>query len=144
MKRPPQLPTDLRKSIATRLKLMRKEFCLTQNDLALRLDIHKSQVSQVERGIHNISLDTLERFINAITDKPIAPEGERYREVVGQRLRNQRKKSGFSQEALGALAGFSVLFVGRVERGDGATSIDQIEHLARVLEISSDDLLNWP
>lgn len=117
---------------------------MTQNDLALRLDMHKSQVSQVERGVHNISLDTLERFTSAITGAPILSEGLRYRDIVGERLRNQRKKKGLTQEGLGAMAGFSVLFVGRVERGEGATSLDQIEHLARVLEISSDDLLSGP
>jgi len=117
---------------------------MTQNDLALRLDMHKSQVSQVERGVHNISLDTLERFTNAITGTPIPSKGLRYRDIVGERLRNQRKKKGITQEGLGAMAGFSVLFVGRVERGEGATSLDQIEHLASVLEISSDDLLTGP
>ena len=47
------------KQIGNRIKLKRKEAGLTQEILAEKLDVSVGYVSQLERGITKISLDTL-------------------------------------------------------------------------------------
>jgi transcriptional regulator with XRE-family HTH domain len=53
-------------------------------------------------------------------------------------LRTQRK---ISQEELAGLAGLHRTFVGSVERGERNVSIDNIEKLAKALNVSVVDLL---
>ncbi len=47
------------KKIGNRIKLKRKEAGLTQEMLAERLDVSVGYISQLERGVTKISLDTL-------------------------------------------------------------------------------------
>lgn len=56
---------SLRLSCAFDLKSLRKEVGLTQVQLVQLLGRHKNQVSRVERGIVNISIETYERFLRA-------------------------------------------------------------------------------
>jgi len=52
------------------LKELRKRNSLTQQELADRLSISKSYVSQLERGERQMSLDMLKKYALAVSVKP--------------------------------------------------------------------------
>lgn len=53
-------------------------------------------------------------------------EAERLHRAVGDRLRELREDRGLTQERLAAEAGVHRTFVGKVERGESATTVDTI------------------
>lgn len=63
------------------------------------------------------------------------------RRDFGRRLRELRRASGWSQEALGERAGLSGKFLGEVERGEKSISLDNLVHLARALRVPLDALV---
>lgn len=72
------LPPDhaLRLRLATRLKFLRQERALTQEQLALRLEMQLKAVQRLESGTHNPTIDTLGRIaqglgvdVSALLDK---------------------------------------------------------------------------
>lgn len=52
--------------IARRVRQLREDSGLSQDAFARLVPCHRSQVSQVERGVNNLSLDTIERFAIAL------------------------------------------------------------------------------
>ena len=62
------------------------------------------------------------------------------RTVLGQRLRARRRERGLSQERLGERADLSAKFIGEVERGEKAISIESLFHLSMALEVALRDL----
>lgn len=63
------------------------------------------------------------------------------RKLFAHRLRQLRQVKGLSQEALADLAGLHRTYVGSVERGERNVSIDNMERLAKALEVDVADLL---
>jgi transcriptional regulator with XRE-family HTH domain len=63
------------------------------------------------------------------------------RKVFASRLRKIRQVKGLSQEELADRAGLHRTYVGSVERGERNISIDNIECLAKALEIDIIELL---
>lgn len=61
--------------------------------------------------------------------------------VFARNLRRERQARGISQESLAELAGLHRTYVSSVERGERNISIDNIERLAKALEIQSIVLL---
>lgn len=133
---------NLRLSCAFDLKALRKDVGLTQAQLAQLLGMHKNYVSQVERGTYNISIDTYERFYLTLCAHPVETDSHRSLRIkVGEQLRALRRNRGCSQVQLGMFAGFSQLFMGRVERGEVATSMDQLEKICKLLKVDGRALL---
>ncbi|WP_165395252.1 helix-turn-helix domain-containing protein [Flagellimonas allohymeniacidonis] len=62
------LPEDaeVMKKVGQRIRHLRKEKGMSQQDLALEADIPKTQVGRVERAENNTSLVTLNRIANAL------------------------------------------------------------------------------
>ena len=55
--------------------------------------------------------------------------------IIGTRIRDVRKRRGYSQEAFAAHVGISRAFYGRIERGEQNVSALNIIKIAKALEI---------
>jgi transcriptional regulator with XRE-family HTH domain len=63
------------------------------------------------------------------------------RRIFAQRLRQIRQIKGLSQEELADMAGLHRTYVGSVERSERNVSIDNMERLAKALEVDITELL---
>lgn len=59
---------------------------------------------------------------------------KRLHQAIGRRVRELRTAQGLTQERLAALAGVHRTFVGKVERGESATTVDTIGVLCHALD----------
>jgi len=137
----PPRDQSLRERYAARIRASREDKQMTQAQLGEAAGLHRSYVSQVERGVVNISLDNLEKF-----GKVLFADGKDVntplRLRLGAKLRTERGHQGASQEELAELARLPVLFISRVERGVVGTSVDQVEQLAKALGVSGESLID--
>ena len=62
---------DLRKRLATNLRILRAAQGLSQESLADAAGIHRTFVSQVERELKNVSLDSIRKLANALGVDPV-------------------------------------------------------------------------
>ncbi|OHB76303.1 MAG: hypothetical protein A2Z34_05795 [Planctomycetes bacterium RBG_16_59_8] len=62
--------------------------------------------------------------------------------LFGKRLRELRKRRGWSQEKLALLSGCNISYLGMIERGKRSVSIRIIEKIARALRIQPMDLFD--
>ena len=69
---------------------------------------------------------------------------EEIQKVIGNRLRDLRKKKGLSQEELGWKANLHYTYVGAIERGEKNVSIVTIGKIARGLGISINEVFHSP
>lgn len=65
----------------------------------------------------------------------------RLRLLFAARIREERKRQGLSQEALAEKTGLHRTYIGSVERGERNVSIDNIERIAKALDVKAADLL---
>jgi len=82
---------------------------------------------RVDRGwyrLYNLTMD--------ITD---------HRFDIGKKVRRERLKHGWTQEELAEKTEMSASFIGQIERGVKAVSIDTLERLSRVFGLRSADFL---
>ena len=63
------------------------------------------------------------------------------REILAYNLKDKRGELGLSQEALADIAGLHRTYVGSVERAERNISIDNIERLAKALNVHASSLL---
>lgn len=63
-------------------------------------------------------------------------DAERLHEAVGERLRSLREDRGLTQERLAARAGVHRTFVGKVERGESATTVDSVAIFCSALDVT--------
>lgn len=61
--------------------------------------------------------------------------------LMGQKIRLQRRKAGYTQDQLAELAGISTSFMGHIERGSRVMSLDTLQRICVVLDMSANDLL---
>lgn len=64
------------------------------------------------------------------------------RSILAENLRAARRRLGISQEKLAELAGLHRTYIGSVERGERNISVDNIEHLAKALNLTVSALLD--
>ena len=57
---------DIRERFGYAVKLRREDLALTQEDLAEKARIHRTYLSDVERGTRNLSLINIERLAEAL------------------------------------------------------------------------------
>lgn len=59
-------PQQARGILATNMKKLRAELGMSQEDLALECELHRTFIAHVERGARNISLDNIEKIAVAL------------------------------------------------------------------------------
>ena len=64
-----QSKPDVRERFGTAVKFRREELELTQEDLADKAGIHRTYLSDVERGTRNLSLVNIEKLAAALSMK---------------------------------------------------------------------------
>lgn len=153
MTKPHNNPTRLRESYAARLWLFRNAAGVSQLELSELLKLDRTTVSQVERATRNLTIDLLEvfwRVLGACTVTPLSGTSTyqeavaaplALREALGQRLRAVRTRRGLTQERLGPQAGFDAKFIGRIERAEHTTALDQVQKLCEFLQIDDEELI---
>ncbi|HEY6434958.1 MAG TPA: helix-turn-helix transcriptional regulator [Ignavibacteriaceae bacterium] len=57
---------DIKLKVGQRIKQLRKELELSQEALALKADVDRTYVTDVENGRRNVSLEILEKLITAL------------------------------------------------------------------------------
>ncbi|HVB75360.1 MAG TPA: helix-turn-helix transcriptional regulator [Ktedonobacteraceae bacterium] len=61
------LPTrDIRARFGEAVRKRRKELNLSQEDFAERAELHRTYISDIERGTRNISLENIEKLATAL------------------------------------------------------------------------------
>lgn len=63
-------PFPLRNLLARNIRAQRKVLGISQDELAFRADMHRTNVSAIERGIRNVSLDNLYFLAKALEISP--------------------------------------------------------------------------
>jgi len=71
-----------------------------------------------------------------------SPQDRKLLKSVGDRIRLERQKRGFSQEELAFKAGLDRTYVGSVERGERNISLINLERIMRALDLTAADALN--
>ena len=66
------------------------------------------------------------------------------RSHVAANIRRRRKAKGLSQEKLGELAELHRTYVSQLERCKANISLDNLERIARILEVDTAELLRPP
>ena len=61
--------------------------------------------------------------------------------MIGQRIKNGRKKKGFTQEAFSELIDISTEHLSRIETGTYRPSLSLIEKISVILEITEEELM---
>ena len=57
---------DIKQKVGNRIRELRKDLELSQEALALKADVDRTYVTDVENGRRNVSLEILERLIKAL------------------------------------------------------------------------------
>lgn len=71
-------PSPLRQTLARNIRAQREHLGISQDELAFRADMHRTNVSAIERGQRNVSLDNLYFLAVALETEPerlVAPLG---------------------------------------------------------------------
>jgi transcriptional regulator with XRE-family HTH domain len=66
----PKPTVDLGRTFGPNLRRCRKAAGLSQEELADRADVHRTQISLMERGLRNAGFDTLARLAGALEINP--------------------------------------------------------------------------
>ena len=61
---------DIQKKFGDKLRKMRKQKGLSQEDLAFKSGLHRTYISDIERGSRNVSLKNIEKISKALGIKP--------------------------------------------------------------------------
>jgi len=61
--------------------------------------------------------------------------------VLGKKVQHARKKTGLSQEAVAYKVGISRAYMGYIEQGRNAPSLEVLEKVAKVLKVKLGDLV---
>lgn len=61
--------------------------------------------------------------------------------VIGKRVQKRRKEVGYTQEQLAEKIGISRAYMGFIEQGRNAPSLEVLQKIARALKVSPSELL---
>ena len=61
--------------------------------------------------------------------------------IIGQRIREERKKKGWSQEQLSEAIDVTTVYISRIERGSSQVNLKRLAQISRVLNTSLEYLI---
>ena len=61
---------DIQKKFGDKLRKLRKQKGLSQEDLAFKSGLHRTYISDIERGSRNLSLKNIEKIAKALGMSP--------------------------------------------------------------------------
>ena len=61
---------DIQKKFGDKLRELRKQKGLSQEDLAFKSGLHRTYISEIERGSRNLSLKNIEKIAKALGMSP--------------------------------------------------------------------------
>ena len=56
----------IKKKVGKRIKELRNKLGISQEELAFRSEIHRTYIASLEVGKRNVSIETLEKVVNAL------------------------------------------------------------------------------
>lgn len=132
--------------IARRVQELRSARDKSQDGFARLAGCHRSLVSQVERGVRNLSVDTIDRFATALGVDPVSlfqdsevprdlHNATPLRERVSTNVLALRSKRLLSQDALSERAGLSRNYVSSLEVRKPNVDLRHLEELAGALGV---------
>lgn len=62
--------TDIRQLFGEKIRILRVERGLSQEELAFRCGLHRTYISDIERGTRNVSLDNINKLSKALDVLP--------------------------------------------------------------------------
>lgn len=62
--------TDIKKQFGEQIRQLRKDKRMSQEELAFKSSLHRTYISDVERGYRNISLKNIEKIAKALGKDP--------------------------------------------------------------------------
>ena len=65
-KRPSVEDEDIKRTFGLSVRIYRLRLGISQEELGRRADLHRTYVSDVERGERNVSLESIEKFARAL------------------------------------------------------------------------------
>lgn len=125
---------DERITLGQKVRVLRQEKGLSLAELAGRVGISTSYLSEIERDGVYPAVHTLKRLAEelGVAISSLVGTGT----SMGQKLRQVREQQGMSQAALARAAGISPGMVGQIEHGRVQPSLQTIERLAAVVGVS--------
>ncbi len=57
------------------------------------------------------------------------------RHIIGERIKNERKQKGWTQERLAEKSNTHPTYIGKMERGDKSATLDSLEKVVNALEL---------
>ncbi|NYE56432.1 helix-turn-helix domain-containing protein [Carboxydothermus ferrireducens] len=118
-------------TLGERIRLIREEKKLTISELAVRVGISVSYLSEIERDTVNPSVATLRRIAEELGVSVADLMGKEH--SLGYKLKKLREDMGLTQAELASQAGVSPGLIGQIEQGKVQPSLKTIEKLAEVL-----------
>jgi len=61
---------DIKKQLGDKIRAVRLKRAMSQEDLAFEANLHRTYISDVERGSRNISIENIEKIAKALKVKP--------------------------------------------------------------------------
>lgn len=124
------------------IKELRKEAGMTQEELGEKLGVIKQTVSSWEKGISEVSNDTLitlSRLFGVTTDYLLGVDGGE--KNMKNRLKELREENGMKQSELGKLLNVQDAAISKYESGDIPLTGEKIIQLAEYFGVTTDYLL---
>lgn len=123
------------------IKEFRKEICITQEELGKKLGVSKQTVNAWERGVSEVSNNTLVALTSLF---PVTMDyllGMNRRNHITNRLKALREENGMNQSELGKLLNVQGAAISKYESGEVPLTGETIVSLAEYFGVTTDYLL---
>lgn len=107
--------TDTGLALGEKIRIIRNEKNLSLQELADKVGISLSYLSEIERGTVYPALNTLKRVADGLDIPPSALMG--HEGTLGHKLKALREEYGLTQAQLANLAGVTAGLIGQIEQG---------------------------